>query len=129
MSRAAILLLIGALISPHSGGAQVCTPPEHPYFEYQVERPAKFVGDTAVRPRPKPWVRGAASPNTDPAVIIAAFIVDSLGTVQEGSLHMLKSPSREASAAVRAVYTTWKFEPAIVGGCRVAQLVQTEVER
>jgi hypothetical protein len=74
-------------------------------------------------------MRGAAPPNTDPAVIIAAFIADSLGTVQEGSLHTLKSPSRETSDAVRAVYTTWKFTPAMVGGCRVAQLVQTEIER
>jgi len=129
MPRVMLLLLIGALVSAQAADAQACTPPKHPYFEYQVERAVSFIGDTTARPRPRLVTRRLAEQNADPATLIVAFIVDSLGTAQAGSLHVLKSPSQDANGAVYAAYTAWKFTPALVGGCRVAQLVQTEVER
>lgn len=124
--RTAALLVIGMLAAARAADAQSCAPPEHPYFEYQVEQPAKFVGDTAARPRPaalKPGEKSAAE-----VPLIVAFVVDSTGVVSAGSLKILRSPSQSETVAVRESYLSWKYRPAILGGCRVAQLVQTEVE-
>lgn len=103
--------------------AQTCKPNLTPSFEYQVQRPAKFVGDTTILPRPASQ-RSAAT-----ATLVVMFVVDTVGMVREGTLRILKSPSPEASAAVAAAYMRWRYVPALNDGCKVVQLVQTEVER
>jgi hypothetical protein len=103
--------------------AQTCKPNATPSFEFQVQKPAKFIGDTTARPRPVIQ----RSPAT--AALVIQFVVDTLGTVREGTLRILKSPSPEASAAVSAAYMSWKYMPALNDGCKVVQLVQTEIER
>ena len=128
MYQATRLLLIGVFLVPRAAHAQACVPPEHPYFEFQVQQPAKFIGDTSVRPRPRIVERALAVQNADPSSQVVAFVVDSLGAPQAVTLKILKSPSREASVAVSAAITTWKFSPAMLAGCRVPQLVMVEVE-
>jgi hypothetical protein len=123
---AKIVVLSAAFTIAHAANAQSCLPPEHPFFEYQVERPAKFVGDTAMRPRPSS--KKSVEPSAEASPLIVAFVVDSAGVVSGGSLKILRSPSQAATVAVRDAYVAWKYRPAILGGCRVAQLVQTEVE-
>ena len=103
--------------------AQTCKPNATPSFGFQVQRPAKFMGDTTERPRP------AVQRSSATAAFVIQFVVDTLGTVREGTLRILKSPSPEASAAVSAAYTSWRYMPALNDGCKVVQLVQTEVER
>lgn len=126
MSRLSMVLMIGALCAPHAVRAQSCTPAEHPYFQFQVERPAKFIGDTAARPRPRVSPPSPHEEGTVPLVV--AFIVDSAGVVQKNTLRILQSGSEVESHSMHSVFANWKYSPAEVGGCRVAQLVQTEVE-
>ncbi len=99
----------------------------HPYFEYQVEIAARFIGDTIKLPRPRTPTRPGVREVPESTTLVVALVVDSLGAAQKGSLRILKSPSREATASVYATYATWRFTPAVLGGCRVSQLVQTAV--
>ncbi len=123
MNRLPIALCFAAILSPQSAHAQTCKPNLTPSFEFQVQRPAKFIGDTAAHPRPVVQ----RSPAT--ATFVVQFVVDTLGIVRDGTLRILKSPSPEASAAVTAAYGLWKYMPALNEGCKVVQLVQTEVEK
>jgi hypothetical protein len=123
MRRLLFGLSFAAMLPPHSSGAQTCKPNAMPSFEFQVQSPAKFVGDTTARPRPA-VLRSAGT-----ATFVVQFVVDTLGVVRDGTLRILKSPSPEASAAVSAAYVSWKYMPALNGGCKVVQLVQTEIER
>jgi hypothetical protein len=118
--RLSVALAILAVASS-AAHAQACKSALTPFFEFQVERPAKFVGDTTTLPRP------AIHQSPATATLVVMFVVDTIGTVREGTLRILKSPSPEASDAVGTAYTTWKYVPAVLGGCKVAQLVQTEV--
>jgi hypothetical protein len=122
-----MLLSAGVLVSSRTAAAQGCTPPAHPFFEYQVEIPAKFVGDTAERPRPKQILRGDLDRQIE-GLVVTAFVVDTLGVVQANTIKILRTPSWEATAAALAAIPGWKYQPALVGGCRVAQLVQAPVE-
>ena len=123
MNRLRVALCGAALLLPRLTHAQSCKPNLTPSFEFQVERPAKFFGDTAARPRP------ALEHSPASETLVIQFIVDTLGLVRDGTLRILKSPSPEASAAVSAAYASWKFMPAVNAGCKVVQLVQTEVLR
>jgi hypothetical protein len=123
MNRSMTFALIGAALSTRVANAQACKSAMTPSFEFQVERPAKFIGDTAARPRP------AIHSTAESATFVVQFIVDTLGLVREGTLRILKSPSPDASSAVSSAYASWKFMPASTGGCKVVQLVQTEVEK
>jgi hypothetical protein len=127
MTRATVMVLACVLIASRAASAQSCTPPEHPFFEYQVEVPATFIGDTAVRPRPKQILRGDFQRQIE-GLVISTFVVDTLGVVQTNTIKILQTPSPGASAAARAAIPGWKYTPALVGGCRVAQLVQAPVE-
>ncbi len=118
LSVGALAVCVAASSAAH---AQACKSALTPYFEFQVERPAKFVGDTATLPRPATH----QSPAT--ATLVVMFVVDTIGIVREGTLRILRSPSSEASDAVGTAYTTWRYVPAMLGGCKVAQMVQTEV--
>jgi hypothetical protein len=129
MTRAMLLMLGFAVVGPRAARAQLCTPPEHPYFEYQVERPARFTGDTAVRPRPIAPGRSLSDQKANPPTLLVSFVVDSLGAIDSRSIHLLRSPSKDATAAVIAAVPSWTFKPAMASGCRVAQLVMVEVER
>jgi hypothetical protein len=119
-SLVALTVVAGASSAAH---AQACKPNAMPSFEFQVQFPAKFMGDTTARPRPVVQRSAVA------ATFVVQFVVDTLGIVRDGTLRILKSPSSEASAAVSAAYASWKYMPALNGGCKVVQLVQTEVER
>lgn len=127
MIRATALVATAVLALSRPVAAQTYTPPVHPYFEYQVEVPAKFIGDTAARPRPKTVTR-ADDPSQVERMVIVAFIVDSLGVIERNTIKILKSPSREATATAVAAIPGWKYSPALIGGFPVTQLVQTTVE-
>jgi hypothetical protein len=123
MNRLLVALCFAATVSPRPARAQACKPNLTPSFEFQVQRPARFIGDTVARPRP------AVQHSSASETLVVQFIVDTLGLVREGTLRVLKTPSPEVSAAVSAAYASWKYMPAMTQGCKVVQLVQTEVER
>lgn len=107
--------------------AQACTPPARPLFEFQVEQPAAYVGDSALRPRPA--ARRFVRIQKDPQAFVVQFVVDTAGQPVAGSFKVLNSPAEAASDSARTAMARWRFTPAVKGGCKVPQVVQTAVER
>lgn len=120
------LLSIG-LLSPlaHRAAlvAQSCATRTGVFYDFQVDRHAVFVGDTATHPRP------FDEPPPVPAGRIATvqFIVDSAGSVVPASIKLLSRVDSADARRVEERSRTWTFHPAFSKGCRVAQLVQTRV--
>jgi hypothetical protein len=117
-------LIVCALIgfAAHSASAQlVCTAPSQPLFDFQVDRPATFIVDSAVHPHPSPGPMGLRAP------LIVKFIVDTSGRVDSTTFEVLKQESREDADRARAVLRLWRYRPAQVGLCTVPQLIQTAV--
>ena len=56
--------------------------------------------------------------------VIAQFVVDEQGRVEEGSLGFLRSDNRLFEDAVRVALVRMRFIPAEIGGVKVRQLVQ-----
>ncbi|HVT39677.1 MAG TPA: energy transducer TonB [Gemmatimonadaceae bacterium] len=120
-----ICALFGFLaLASSDARAQACVAPGHPYFEFQVDKPATFRGDTTVLPRPRDPVRGERE---DSGFHLVSFVVDTAGVPDVQSFKALKSPSLEVSRATRDAVAAWRYRPAEVKGCRVPQLVQTPV--
>lgn len=90
-----------------------------PYFEFQVDKQAKYVGDSSVSPHPSRTGSGA----------LVQFTVDSTGMVQPQSFKVLRMNDSALVADARMVLARWRFTPAEVGGRKVSQLVQTEIVR
>ena len=88
------------------------------YFEFQVQKPATYVGGGSVSPHP------AASGAT-----VVQFVVDSMGTIKPSTLKVLKSEGSEMVEDIRRAITQWRYLPAEVDGRKVSQLVQTAVVR
>jgi hypothetical protein len=125
MSRS---LFVFALLSAMSAvssraSAQACAVPEHPFFEFQVDQPAAYLGDTARVPRPTEDRLLRISQH--PEALVVQFVVDTLGVPDVRSFHVLQSLSMIAADSVRAAFSKWRFSPAIRAGCRVPQVIQT----
>ncbi len=85
---------------------------------YSVSRP----------PRPK---RGNPDPDYPKEKrkgqqVIAAFTVDSLGTVDASSIEITASTDDDFANAVVNVLPRWKFSPSTIRGCRVARSIRWE---
>jgi hypothetical protein len=123
---ATVLRLMAALTMSRTAGAQVCTPSANPLFEYQVDHPAFFVGDTTIRPR----FRGQRiSQAKDQSAIRIAIVIDSLGHADPKLLHLLQAVPASTADSVRVAMASWRFTPATASGCHVAQLVTGVFER
>ena len=127
-SRVRVAFLLAALLGggASTASAQTCTPPERPAFDFQVDRPAVWVRDSL---RPRPAERQSANVRTDPEALLVQVVVDTLGAPMLGTFKVLKTPSVAAADSVRGAAARWRFTPAMKGGCKVPQLVQTLVER
>jgi outer membrane biosynthesis protein TonB len=125
--RGALLVAVFAVAALRSVPAQAQQPAAAatPYFEFQVERPARFVGDTL---RPRPAADRFAARSSDRSALIVQFVVDTMGTPVPGTFHVLKAPSRALADSAAAAMSRWRFEPARVDGHVVAQLVQTSID-
>jgi hypothetical protein len=91
---------------------------DHGYFEFQVQKPAAYVGGTSVSPHP------AASGAT-----VVQFVVDSTGAIRPSTLKVLRTENSQMVEDIRRAITQWRYLPAELGGRKVAQLVQTAVVR
>ncbi|MBV9110619.1 MAG: hypothetical protein JO306_14510, partial [Gemmatimonadetes bacterium] len=63
-----------------------------------------------------------------PAFLVQ-FLVDTAGTPDLRTFRTVVAPSRAAADSAREAAARWKFTPAMIGSCKVVQLVQLEVER
>ena len=57
-------------------------------------------------------------------VVLAQFVVDTLGHAEPSTFKVLKTDRREFTEAVKTVLPEMRFIPAEVGGRKVKQLVQ-----
>jgi len=88
-------------------------------FDFQTERPATIRAGS----------KGPAYPAELRAarvegLVLAQFIVNNDGTVDMGSFRALKSDHDEFTKAVREALSTMRFDPALVEGKAVRQLLQ-----
>jgi len=93
----------------------------HPaYFEFQVEKQAMPLPGS---PQPSyPSMLRAASVTGE---VIAQFVVDTSGMVEQDTFKVLKSTHDLFTQAVRQTLPQMRYSPAVVGGRKVRQLVQT----
>lgn len=125
MSRSLFLFALVGVMSavPSRASAQACATPEHPFFEFQVDQPAAYLGDTTRVPRPTENRLMRISEH--PEALVVQFVVDTLGVPDVRSFHVLQSLSTIAVESVRAAFSKWRFSPAMRAGCRVPQVIQT----
>lgn len=90
-----------------------------PFFEFQVEKPV-VPAPGSPNPRYPDILRSAGVEGE----VLAQFVVDTTGRVENGSFKVLRSSHDLFVAAVRNALPGMKFIPAEVGGRRVKQLVQ-----
>ena len=117
-------------IDPRRSTMDAVAPPstactvDRPYFEFQVETPARFIDDSASRAAG--WRPGAAMRGDTLSV---QFIVDTVGRPEPGTLRVLRAQREVLGDSVRQALPAWRYMPARLRGCRVRQLVQTGVTR
>jgi hypothetical protein len=103
-----------------------CGPVERPFNEFEVSRPASSTSRPSDGPRPARDPVAARRHGADS--VIVEFIIDTTGSPVPRSFRVLKSPSRAIADRVRDAHVLWRFRPALIGGCKVPQVVQTPVE-
>src|SRR5665213_3804556 len=118
MRLSTALALGAALTMSRIAGAQGCVLSGRPIFEYQAATAALFVGDSALRPRPA----NQREQRQDASALIVSFVVDTLGVPDGRTLRILQTPSKTAADSVQTAIGSWRFTPAIVATCRVAQV-------
>ena len=112
-------------LTPVRANAQGCTPTARPLFEFQVETPATFIPDSTMSPRPHQEPRGVRDPN----LMLVSFVVDTLGQPDLNTYKVVRTSDHTLVQETKAVLTKWRYRPALVGHCRVPQLVMTPVVR
>jgi TonB family protein len=89
-----------------------------PYFEFQVERPVSMI--TGGKMQYPPMLRSAQVEGA----VLASFVVDEQGVVDQSTFKVLKSDHELFTNSVREALPHFTYTPAEVGGKRVKQLVQ-----
>ena len=115
MTKVACLIL--CLMVPAGAAAQSCS---QPLLEHQVDKTVEFITDTTIGAVP------TMDFPTEPENL-AQFVVDTLGRPDSLSLKFLKVRDPSIVRAVARVIRSWRFTPAMAGGRKVCQLVQTPV--
>jgi hypothetical protein len=124
------LALLARAAAPQAAVAQAsraggCPVAPHPYFQFQVDRAAAFIALDSARPRPAP--PSARHPGRP--MFLVQFVVDTVGTPDLLTFKTVIAPSRAAADSARQAAARWRFTPAVLGECKVPQMVQMEVER
>ena len=103
----------------NGGGDGVAGAPDAPFRADQVEHQVSVVTGSAPPQYPE-VLRNAGVEGQ----VTALFIVDERGRTEESSLRFVRSDNRLFEEAVRVALRRMRFNPALVGGRRVRQLVQ-----
>ena len=122
----AVAALLFTVVSAPFRPSEQCPPasafPGRPYFDFQVDRPAVYLGkDTA---QIKPIEQRPSQPYPSDFAL-AQCVIDSLGVPVPGTLKMLIQPAALSKELVMMALIEWRYQPARVGDCRVSQLMQT----
>jgi TonB family protein len=92
---------------------------KQPYFEFQVEKPVRLAAGSANPIYPAELKSASVS-----GVVLAQFVVDTLGRAEVSTFKVLKSDHALFTEAVKNALPDLRFIPAEVGGRKVKQLVQ-----
>jgi TonB family protein len=92
--------------------------PSGVYFEFQVEKAVSQKANNTVQ---YPADLKAAKVEGE---VLAQFVVDESGRAQPSTFKVLKSSHAQFAEAIRTALPTMEFNPALVGGRAVKQLVQ-----
>lgn len=117
-------LLAGLFALPAVARAQDSTAsaptgrPEPAYFEFQVAKTVKPLSG-----RPPAYPPELREARTDGRVLVQ-FVVDASGTPEMRTFKVLMSSNALFSAAVREAVASMRFEPAMLNGRPVRQVVQ-----
>ena len=117
---AVAMVVVCAVPLAAQGTPRAC--PTQGFFDFQVDRPAAFVPDSLVSPRP------VEPTDTRPSNVVQ-FHVDTAGIPDTTSFRVLWVADASLVADARAVLSKWRFTPASVGSCKVMQLIQTAIAR
>jgi hypothetical protein len=90
-----------------------------PYFEFQVDRPARPTGGSGGPIYPKTLRSQGVS-----GCVIAQFVIEADGRVNPATLEVLRASHIEFVQAVRESLPTMHFAPARLGGRPVRQIAQ-----
>jgi len=82
---------------------------------------ARWLPDTGAAVHPTAAVRDAAN--------LIQFVVDTLGVPQPRTFRVLKATDSVLVAEARRTFSSWRYAPGLLNGCRVRQLVQTPIGR
>lgn len=96
-----------------------------PLFEFEVEHRAEYSSGESI-PRPRP-----ALPGNRRVRALALFVVDPAGRVDPAGMRLVETRGIDSTTAInalRAAAPRWRYRPATISGCVVAQVVQTPVE-
>jgi TonB family protein len=93
--------------------------PNQTFFEFQVEHQAKPLPDSPA-PRYPDLLREAGVEG----VVLAQFVLSTDGTADMSSFKVIRSTHDLFTETVRAALPNMRFEPALIGGRPVRQLVQ-----
>ncbi len=117
-----LLLMLALLALPTTvfGQSPVCAD-SGIHFEYQMATPVRWLPDTAAGVHPTAAVR-----NPDNLI---QFVVDTVGVPQPRTFRALKVSDSAVVMEARLTFTSWRYSPGLLHGCRVRQLVQTPVGR
>ena len=102
----------------HQNTYVVEVPPDLYFFEFQVQRPVEPLN--AVAPT---YPRRMQEEGVD-GLVIAQFVVDTLGRAEAATLKGIEFTHREFFEAVRETLPRMTFRPAEVRGRKVRQIVQ-----
>ena len=91
----------------------------HPYFDFQVEPPARQVEGTGTPPYPEIF-----RPSCLEGEVLAQFVVNEDGNIDVRTFKVLRATNDMFALAVRSALTSMRFRPAMTGGKTVKQLVQ-----
>jgi len=108
-----------AAVAPIVADKPVKIPPDEPYFDFQVERPVTMV-EGSQGPQYPASLRSARIEGS----VLAQFVVNAEGKAEMATFKVLKSAQPLFAEAVRASLVEMRFNPALVGGRGVRQLVQ-----
>ncbi len=104
---------------PTDTGSHRPTVAKQPYFEFQVEQPVQLAADS-----PQPRYPDALRAANVQGVVLAQFVVDTMGRAEPSTFKVLKYDHKELVESVKQTLPDMRFIPARVGGRKVKQLVQ-----
>ncbi len=116
-----LAFVLGLLVIPSWALCQAAPPscPSGTFFEFQTTRPARFLGDSGLAVHPLPAVPKPRN--------LVQFVVDTMGVVMQATFRVMIVNDHTLIDQARRLLGQWRYSPAMIGECRVRQVVQTPI--